>query len=146
MTYEQWDAIADAYIPVIGSISLVVILIAGFRSGLKTGTKQLLATLVSTLYIYVLMFADNYFQIWPSFEMDYSTHTALALVFVTYLFTHSKALKWLSVASMITYAILMMYQHYHTLADIITTALCVLPVLWLCQTRLVKGLNTQPCA
>jgi hypothetical protein len=146
MTYEQWDAIADAYIPLIGCISLIVILNTGFRSGLRTGTKQLLATLVSTLYIYALMFADNYFQIWPSFGMDYSTHTALALVFVTYLFTHSKALKWVSVASVIAYAILMMYQHYHTFSDIITTALCVLPVLWLCQTRLVKGLNTQPCA
>ncbi|ERB63041.1 hypothetical protein G3U99_12320 [Vibrio coralliilyticus OCN008] len=146
MTYEQWDAIADAYIPLIGCISLITILSVGFRSGLRTGTKQLLATLVSTLYIYALMFADNYFQIWPSFGMDYSTHTALALVFVTYLFSHSKALKWVSVASMIAYAILMMYQHYHTLADIITTALCVLPVLWLCQTRLAKELNTQLCA
>jgi len=100
-----------------------------FRVGFKQILPSLLTLLLGVTFIYLIMFIDQQLQICSNLALDYSTHTALALVFVTFLsFISSRALV-ISLLSMLMYIALMLYQNYHTLLDIVTTAFIVLPFL-----------------
>lgn len=132
MTYQQLDAIADSYIPLLGILTLVWLLIKASRLGIKSALIELVTTSLGVIYIYALMFLDAYFTAYASIGLDYSTHTALALVFVTTLALIGKQVRRITVISMVCYCLLMLYQGYHTLADMALTSLMTLPVLvWL---------------
>jgi hypothetical protein len=77
------------------------------------------------LLAYGLMFIDARYQIWPTLGLDYSTHTAVALVMIIFLCiaVRKYALVW--AGSLMCYFLLMLYQEYHSIADIITTGLVV---------------------
>lgn len=132
LTYEQLDFIADLYIPVIGFISLFF-LVNVFRSlGLLKALINAALLAGAVVYIYVLMFVDQHFLLWQSLGLDYSTHTALALVFVVFLALKGFRLMVVSVLSMLFYAGLMVYQDYHSVLDIVSTCGVVVPgVVWL---------------
>ena len=102
-----------------------------------------LICLLSTAY--GLMFIDNLLRLWPSVGLDYSTHTAAALAFVIYLTLLKPQLKFLWSISLIAYCVLMRYQQYHSIADMITTAavftLTLLLVYWL--TNLIGALKVS---
>ena len=132
MTYQQLDAIADSYIPLLGILTLVWLLRKASRLGVKSAFIEAVTTSLGAIYIYALMFLDAYFAAYASIGLDYSTHTALALVFVTTLALIGKEVRRITVISMICYCLLMLYQGYHTLADMALTSLMTLPVLvWL---------------
>ena len=130
LTYQQWDAIADAYLPALLVISLIFLINTLRLKQFKQGAVEFLLLLLGTISIYSVMFIDNSLKIWPSFNSDYSTHTALALVFVFYLCQKHKIAFIGAIGSMCAYIILMMYQEYHTFLDIVTTSLVVLPILY----------------
>lgn len=123
MSYETLDAIADAYIP-----GLLILLIAGFITALYKSWSHCRAIvpyvcfLIGTLlFSYGLMFVDNAILLWPRLGLDYSTHTAVALslVFVSCAAFPSR---WKFFAlSMLAYAVLMLYQRYHSVLDIVST-------------------------
>ena len=132
MTYQQLDVIADSYIPLLGILTLVWLLIKASRLGIKSALIETVTTSLGVMYIYALMFLDAYFTAYASIGLDYSTHTALALVFVTTLSLIGKQVRRITVISMVCYCLLMFYQGYHTLADMALTSLMTLPVLvWL---------------
>ena len=132
MTYQQLDAIADSYIPLLGILTLVWLLTKASRLGIKSALIETVTTSLGVMYIYALMFLDAYFTAYASIGLDYSTHTALALVFVTTLAFIGKQVRRITVISMVCYCLLMLYQGYHTLADMALTSLMTLPVLvWL---------------
>ena len=132
MTYQQLDAIADSYIPLLGILSLLCFVRKGFSSGVRSAFIDVVTTFFGALYIYTLMFADKYLGAFASIGLDYSTHTALALVFVVTLSFIGKTVRFITIISMLSYCLLMLYQGYHTVADIMLTGLLVLPVLvWL---------------
>jgi hypothetical protein len=68
---------------------------------------------------------DLRLSLWPRLGLDYSTHTAVALVLVLFLSMNAagQSMPWLG--SLAGYAWLMTYQGYHSLVDIATTALAV---------------------
>ncbi|OBU16917.1 hypothetical protein AYY19_14815 [Photobacterium aquimaris] len=136
MTFEQWAVIADLYTPIIVIVCVICMLLAGRQHGLKDGLLQLGGVVLSAVFIYAIMFIDNVIGIWPAFDLDYSTHTAIGLVFIGYFMVYRPKLSVLMILSMIGYAALMMHQKYHTLADIMTTTICVMPVILLCQYKL----------
>ncbi|WP_334428536.1 hypothetical protein [Vibrio alginolyticus] len=132
MTYQQLDVIADSYVPLLGILSLLWFVRKGGSSGVRSAFIDVVTTFFGVLYIYTLMFADKYLSAFASIGLDYSTHTALALVFVVTLSFTGKAVRFITILSMLSYCLLMLYQGYHTVADIILTGLLVLPVLvWL---------------
>lgn len=135
MTFEQWAFIADLYTPMIVIICVISMVQLGREQGMRSGLFALSGVLLSTAFIYAVMFFDNALGIWPAFNLDYSTHTAIALVFIGYFLVYTPKLRGGMVLSMVGYAALMMYQKYHTLSDIITTTACVMPVILLCQYK-----------
>ena len=106
-TYQRLDFIADSYIPVLFFISLFIFAVDIFRNGFKKHCLQLGSVVLSVLIVYLVMAVDNRFEIWPKFDLDYSTHTALALVFVIFLSSRGTLALTLSVLSFVLYIALM---------------------------------------
>lgn len=127
-TYEILDAIADSYTPLLflGYLAFAIIY---WRKGDRLASAKGLAGIIVA---YALMFADNAFQVWKSAGLDYSTHSAVALVLILFL-VHKR--RWTSaitialVSSLVLYYALEVYQQYHTVMDIVTTAVIVGPVV-----------------
>lgn len=127
MSFEQLDAIADSYIPL-----LLILFLVGFGRNTYRFWPNYRAPLFSFLYLvgllvisYGLMFFDNTVRLWPALGLDYSTHTAVALSLVFALCTvFPVQWKWLA-GSMLAYAGLMLYQEYHSVMDILTTSLVI---------------------
>lgn len=127
MTYETLDKIADSYIPLLLIIFLLGLI---YRIYLVWPTFKSVGrvfgfAVVLILICYGCMFADKAMHIWPSLGLDYSTHTAasLSLVFALCVL-FPRAWKFL-VLSFIAYAILMLYQRYHSFTDIFTTTVVI---------------------
>ena len=132
MNYEQLDTIADSYIPIL-AIVLFAFFVFNFKSKCFLNTSvKLLRVFICVLIVYILMFVDGYFSIFSSFGLDYSTHTALSLALVSCLVSFI-SLTWSKVSfvvSMVLYFLLMLYQQYHSLADIFVTLIVVLPFFY----------------
>lgn len=132
MTETQTLAlIADIYTPL-----LVLVLFYYFRKTSKTlQKKQAIAVVISIIIVYLLMFTDNFFSIWLSLGMDYSTHTGIALVFVVALSVRSTLHLVVASLSLLFYCLLMHYLNYHSIADMLTTTLVLLPMLILLNKK-----------
>ena len=149
MSYEQLDIIADAYIPLLLMLSIGLIS-ATYLTNRKNPQDNIaslkrfhlqhnpiLALLCSTIWVYGWMLIDKAFKLWPTLHLDYSTHTAAALMLAVFLsriglLPGVKALKVTVFAilaiSVIAYGGLMWFQQYHTVTDMLSTALVILPV------------------
>ena len=123
-SYETLDLVADSYIPLLAIISFIFIIRTMLQS-LALGTLQLFSLLALLTLAYGLMAIDNYFRLWSGFNLDYSTHTAVALALTLFLSKSQTTYVKFAWASLIAYALLMLYQQYHTIADILSTAIAV---------------------
>lgn len=127
-TYEILDAIADSYNPLL-FIGYVIFAGVYWRRGDRLAAVKGFAGI---LVAYALMFTDNALHIWASLGLDYSTHSAVALALVGF---HLHKRPWSSPAAMglftslLLYYALMVYQQYHTVMDILTTAIIVGPLV-----------------
>lgn len=123
------DQIADAYVPLLLAIALGVATVK-WMNGQRWFWLRLLA---STLLVYGLMFADSRWHWWPALGLDYSTHTAAALVLAFFIGAGLRArLIWVLLgASLLAYGELMFYLGYHTWLDMGVTAAAICLGLWL---------------
>ena len=140
LSYETLDSIADAYIPLLGAVAIAFIAVALIRKEWQLAVRRFLSLLSGLVIAYGFMFIDKALQIWSRFGMDYSTHTAVALVLVTLLVFCSRRFSPLWLASLIAYALLMLYQQYHTVADITSTATVVSTLNFAATTRIMRKL------
>lgn len=140
MSYETLDVIADAY------NSLLLLSLALFclfqtqkqEFGLRTALSYAVELFLYLSVVYGLKYLDDRFGLWPSLGWDYSTHTAFALAMVWPLWLYLKApLRWVWPFSFVMYAMLMMYQGYHTFTDILSTAVVIGILMFGCQ-RIVR--------
>ncbi len=134
MSHDELAIIADLYIPLLVLITVRWFLYAFFQIPApdrcyKKAMRNVSATIMGMLVIYTFMFVDMQLNIFVTIGLDYSTHTALALVFIVTLSFVNKQVRWIAISSMILYCLLMIYQKYHSFYDIIATAILVLPPL-----------------
>ncbi len=128
MSWEAWDAIADSVIPILAIIALLWPWLRS-RGEWRHATISTVATLLSAAYAYALSALDGRFGWWPAVGLDFSTHTAIAIVCVVSLCA-IKPSTWMAwTAILFAYFVLMVYQRYHTWADILTTAVVIAPPL-----------------
>lgn len=125
LDYQTLDTIADAYIPALGVASIIIISKTATIPNWPLFRTHAAITLCGLLIAYGLMLTDNQLQLWPRFGLDYSTHTAVAFILVIFLSTTARKYRLAWMGSLISYVLLMLYQEYHSLADIVTTALAV---------------------
>ncbi len=124
-SYETLDAIADAYNPLLALISLLLVAVRLFKAQWKPAGRGMAGFIAVAFITYGLMFLDRYLGIWPAFGLDYSTHTATSLGLVLLLCLEARKLTALWTVSLLCYFVLMVYQRYHTVSDIVTTAIAV---------------------
>ena len=137
-SYETLDTIADSYTPLLAIVSLALILTPLFKTQWRLAGWRLLTVVLVLSIAYGLMFIDGLFNLWPSFGLDYSTHTAVALVLVSFLATNKPRLSTLWFGSFVAYVLLMLYQGYHTVSDIVVTGVAVIVPAWLVLSTLYK--------
>jgi len=123
MDYETLDSIADSYIPFLAIVFFVGLVGRAIKS--PTERKFLVRVFVFfaglLLISYGIMFIDNEIQIWPSLDLDYSTHTAVSLTLVISICVLARQFWKVVISSFVLYALLMLYQKYHTVLDIVST-------------------------
>ena len=124
-SHETLAIIADVYTPILALAALAILLRAPGRLQWQALGARMARLAAGALIAYGLMFLDNWLQLWPALGMDYSTHTAVALVLVMFIAAHAPNARWWCWISLPAYAVLMLVLRYHTAADIVTTALAV---------------------
>ena len=124
MDYETLDNIADAYIPLLAIIAFLAsaLVFSGSQNRIKIALTRLTYLSILLGIAYGFMFLDNAYSLWPSLGLDYSTHTAVSLALVLFLVLLIPKLFLLWSTSLVAYCSLMLYQQYHSAADIISTA------------------------
>lgn len=129
LSYATLDAIADSYNPLLLILSLISMGFTLFNSRWRNLQLQLIGFATVAVVAYGLMLLDKKYGIWPQFGLDYSTHTATSLGMVLFLSYCTPRLGIYFVGSFLAYALLMLYQKYHTPLDIISTGLAVGPLI-----------------
>jgi len=120
--------IADIYNPLL----LVISIALSIYWGIKFKSARGLMLVISAVVVYSLMFLDLNFKIWPSFGLDYSTHTATALAMCFFIGATLKKV-WINIlllASLLAYGELMVILNYHSWLDIFSTGIVVGLVLY----------------
>ena len=130
LDYQTLDTIADAYTPILAILSVAVIAGCAFHQRWKLTCLNFSLLLAGAVISYGLMYLDRALHLWPSIGLDYSTHTAVALVLVVSLTLILPRYTLLWPVSFLCYLLLMLYQKYHSLNDIISTAFAVGIVLF----------------
>jgi hypothetical protein len=128
-TYEQLDWIADSVTPTLAVLALIAPWLPMY-SAAAAPWKRVLATLICVAVAYAGMALDQLTGAWPAMSLDYSTHSAVALALLFSLAQLSR--RWLiaSIVIGVSYAVLMLYQRYHTVADILSTAIPAGLIYW----------------
>ena len=111
-------------------VQVILLIYAGRR---ERPLRALARVAASLGWVYALHFADRGLTFWGSADLDFSTHSAVAIAVGTTLAMQGRA--WLAVTLVLwaCYAALMVRLGYHTAADLGTTALAVFPGVALCQ-------------
>lgn len=138
-SYENLDRIADSFNPATGIAAVCVALAPLLTQQWRASGLRLAALLCGLFVTYGLMHLDKHFGIWNTVSLDYSTHTAFALVATGFLALTVRKLALVWGGLFAGYVALMLYQGYHTVYDVMTTALAVLllagPFYWLLLLR-----------
>lgn len=127
MTYENLDRIADAFVPAQAIVVLVSAFVHLARQRFRLVGRLLVLLVLGLVLVYAMMHADNHYGFWPALGLDYSTHASIALMLTITLIVAVRGFWWLWCALVFAYLGLCLYQRYHSVADIATTALYLLP-------------------
>lgn len=125
-SFEVLDLLADAYTPLLALAVLASIVLSARENSWRMGALRAASLAAGLAVAFGFMLLDMRLGIWPAFGLDYSTHTAVALVLVAFLVSDRPRFALLWIGSLIAYLLLMLYQGYHPLADIVTTAAAVI--------------------
>jgi hypothetical protein len=132
MSWETLDAIADSVNPILGVIALIWPWLR-WRGSWRHAALNVTVTLLSVGFGYAISALDGKFGWWPAAGLDFSTHTAISIALIVALCS-IKPSTWMAwTAVLLGYFVLMVYQRYHTWADIITTAVVIAPPLILAR-------------
>lgn len=127
MNFETLDTIADAYIPLLFIFTLAISTYSLWKNRdlLK---PRVFSLIYISIVVYGCRYLDEYFQLFKRFNWDYSTHTAASALLATLLCVLIPKYRFPLIFSLVGYFYLMLYQEYHTLIDIGTTLILVLPL------------------
>lgn len=135
MTYDQIDFLCDIYNPL---LFLVLLGCLGYwLAKYKAATigKPVLAITLSIAGSYGLMALDKAVGAWQLMGLDFSTHTIVSLVLAWWIIYLSKKIQLVAavIAFTLIYWLTMLYQHYHSFLDILSTAITGLCLLFFTQ-------------
>lgn len=118
--YEIVDAICDAVAPAL-FLAATALIVWKLVKRKYSNARDISVFLVGgLLLVYGFQYLDNQLNIWPSFGMDYSTHTAFTIAMCVAISVGLRIYKALAII-FVSYCLVMLYQKYHSISDILTT-------------------------
>jgi hypothetical protein len=131
LSYELLDRIADSHNPLLGVIWLSLSAFPAFMRQCRISVFRFILGMAYLLVAYGFMWFDSATALWAKFGLDYSTHTAVAITMAAAIATISIRFGIVATVLVSFYIPLMIYQGYHTLSDIFSTAMAVCIPLFL---------------
>ena len=130
MSQEILGIVADIYIPLILLLIALELIfddksLAVIKKSLKSRLLLLIFMLCSA---FGFMAIDNTIKLWPKLGLDYSTHSAVALVLVLFLYLLKPKFCIYYIVSLLLYFWLMVLLEYHSVLDVFSTVLIILPL------------------
>ena len=130
--YLALDKLADAFNPSL----FVLLLLLAFIDFRKNGKNFRFAqSLLAIACCYLLMIVDKHLGIWSAFGADHSTHSTVAMALVAGLISFARSLQLKLVSPLLVMLLLYygveLFQQYHSVFDIATSVLAVLPFIYL---------------
>lgn len=130
MSQEILGIVADIYIPLIFLLIALELIfddksLAVIKKSLKSRLLLLIFMLCSA---FGFMAIDNTIKLWPKLGLDYSTHSAVALVLVLFLYLLKPKFCIYYIVSLLLYFWLMVLLEYHSVLDVFSTVLIILPL------------------
>jgi hypothetical protein len=126
LSHETLKIVADSVNPSLGILALALPF-AKWQGRWRPSTLHIAITLVTVALTYSLRAVFGLEAVWARWGLDFSTHSAICIVLGVALVSLDWRKWWLWGAVLLGYAILMVYQSYHTWADIGTTAVVMFP-------------------
>jgi hypothetical protein len=121
------DGVADAT-----NILLFLWLLAALVMGTRNrtiGGKAWLASVLSIAAVYIIKTIDGKLDIWESLSADYSTHSALAAALVVSLCFLAPTRRVIALGVFAAYELLIVILGFHSVLDIVTTLVVVVPLM-----------------
>jgi len=129
------DILADAINPALILAVIVAPLIVRRRDNISPSRESLpwnfwARAAFSIALVYGFAQLDRQLHIWPNFGLDYSTHSAIALAAAISLAFYNR--RWLVylIPLLLFYGALMWALKFHTVADMLTTAILIVPLVF----------------
>lgn len=120
-TFEKLDLIADSVNPILITLAVILTIKKEGDKGFKDGLRNFCYLLSGIIFVYLILGIDYQLNLWSRVNLDYSTHAAFALATILYLIKiGDRLLMWLSI--LLLYFLLILYQGYHSIWDITSTA------------------------
>lgn len=136
-TYKLLDTVADSFNPLLALLAIAVPFLRKPRS-LRATLAFYLSAGIAIGVVYVVRFIDERQQIWSSFRLDYSTHSAFAASLVVSISTFLRR-AWIPLSvSLVLYFCLELFMRYHGVLDILTSASLAAVVALLSHMALVR--------
>jgi hypothetical protein len=127
LSHQTLKIVADSVNPTLGILALAFPF-AKWRGQWSPASRHIAITLVIVALTYSLRAALGLEAVWAHWGMDFTTHGAICIVLSVSLASLSWQRSWIWGAIFVGYDILMVYQAYHTWADIGTTTALMLPL------------------
>ena len=138
-TYELLDRIADSVNPTLALLALSVPWLRRYRLEPPSSGARIAGAMTCVGIAYVGQAIDRITGIWPTLGLDYSGHSAVCVALLVSLAHLGGGWGRASIGIGAAYAALMMYQRYHTFADIVTTGVPIgLACMAVWQCKLLK--------
>lgn len=119
----------DLINPLLALFALYQVVVAGLRHRFKTVLPLVLTVILGLPLAYGLLFIDHLTGLWGWAGLDYSTHTAFAMVMCSALnkVIVNKYAMWLILAG---YLLLILIQEYHSVLDLLATGSLIAIILY----------------
>ena len=128
-TYEKIDWVADLVTPTLGVLALILPWLPMYSRSVAAW-RRVACALLSVAVAYAGMYLDKFTGAWSAMSLDYSTHSAVCVALLVPLATLSRRWTVAAVLIGVGYAAIMLYQRYHTIADILSTAIPIGLASW----------------
>lgn len=125
--YGLVDVFCDAINPLLALFALYQAVAAGLQNRFKTVLPLVITVTVGLPLVYGFLFLDHLTGLWGWAGLDYSTHTAFAMVMCSALnkVIINKYTMWLILAG---YLLLILIQEYHSALDLLATGLSLIHI------------------
>jgi hypothetical protein len=126
LSHQTLKIVADSVNPSLG-VLVLALPFAKWRGEWKPPSMHIAVTVLTVTLTYLLRAVLGLEAVWASWGLDFSTHAAICSVLVVGLSSLDWRRSWIWCAILLAYAILMVYQSYHTWMDIGITSAAMLP-------------------